>query len=237
MSEDVADTVREGLAALTRLAAFERTHDSTEDRPSPRGRECDPFADTTGVSPLRFKGFVLACACAQAGQGDLALARWHRLAARAPWPQKDAWSVLEDLKDAIGHEAHRNLIVDQTRQEGTWEEHQAAHRGWLGRFPGPAVTAPVRAEIAALERTVREEATRLRPPRKPWSELTDAERADDLVGRLSEPFAFLIDPIDGRAMAAPGFTVPPREEWILPRLISLGDAAVPRLIEALTDER
>lgn len=40
-------------------------------------------------------------------------------------------TVLEDLKDAIGHEARRNLIIDLTHQEGTWEEQLAARlTGW-----------------------------------------------------------------------------------------------------------
>lgn len=234
---DLVGTVREGLAALERLAAFEASHAPTEDRPSPIWRETDPFGDTRLVPPLRFKGFVLACACAQAGHEELALSLWRRLAALAPWPPKDSWIVLDDLKDAIGHEARRNLILDLVPQEGRWEERLAAHRRWLDRFPDHAETDAVRAEVAALERTVRADVARRGSSRKTWGELSAAERADALVGQLSDPFAFLIEPIDGTLLATEGVAVPPREQWVLPRLIALGDAAVPRLVEALDDDR
>jgi hypothetical protein len=235
---DLAETVRDGLAALERLAAFEKKHDPTEARPSPIWKETDPLGDTRMVPPLRFKGFVLACACARSGQQDLALALWHRLAVLAPWPPKDSWNVLEDLKDAIGHEARRNLIIDLTHQEGTWEEHLAAHRRWFELFPGHAETEQVRSEIASLERTTHVATVRHQAATRAWGAMSDGERADDLVKRLSDPFAFLLEPIDGTLLATQeGLAVPPGEQWLLPQLIALGDAAVPRLIEALTDDR
>lgn len=234
---DLAETVREGLGALDRLAAFEKSHDATADRPSPIWKETDPFGDTRMVPPLKFKGFVLACACARTGHEDLALALWRRLAAQAPWPEKASWSVLDDLRDAIGHEARRNEVLDLAAQEDAWEAHLAAHRRWLERFPGHAEAEAVRSEIASLERTARVEAARREVPGKPWAERSDAERATDLVERLSEPFAFLLEPIDGETLRGRGLPVPPREEWPLPKLIALGRAAVPRLIEALTDDQ
>jgi hypothetical protein len=89
----------------------------------------------------------------------------------------------------------------------------------------------------ALERTARTDAARRQAEKPHEHERTDAERADDLVARLSEPCAFLLEPIDGDVMKAQGTAVPPLEAWVLPRLIALGRAAVPRLIEALTDDR
>ena len=234
---ELADTVREGLAALARLAAFEKAHPGAEDPPSPIWKETDPFGDTRRVPPLRFKGYVLACACAQAGHDDLALALWHRLAAQAPWPAKDAWNVVAGLKHAIGHEARRNLVIEAGSQEGSWVEHLAAHRRWLERFPGHAEMEGVRADVVALESTARTEAARRQAEKPHEHERTDAERADDLVARLSEPCAFLLEPIDGDVMKAQGTAVPPLEAWVLPRLIAFGRTSVPRLIEALTDDR
>lgn len=234
---DLAETVRDGLAALARLTETEKTRPFGEPPPSPMWREADPFGDTTMMPPYRFKGFVLACACAQTGREDLALALWRRLAAEAPWPPKPTWTVLDDLKLAIGYVAHETLVLDLNLNEGSWADRLAAHRRWLERFPGHPDADEVRAEIAALEKNVRVEEARARRPAKAWDTLSPAERADELVDRLVDPFAFLIERLDGDTLAGQGHAVPAAETWILPRLISLGADAVPRLIEALSDDR
>lgn len=166
------------------------------------------------------------------------MALWRRLAAQAPWPPKDSWKVLDDLQEAVGREAHRNLILDLEHQEGTWEEHLAAFRRWPDRFPGHPETEQVRSEIAAIEKTARVGTARPADPGKPPARLPETEQANALVERLSDPFAFLIETIDGDVLASRGgVAVPPREQWPLPKLIALGGAAVPRLVEALDDER
>jgi len=234
---DLAETVRDGLAALARLSETEKTRPFGEPPPSPMWKETDPFGDTTMMPPYRFKGFVLACACAQTGHEDLALALWRRLAAEAPWPPKPTWTVLDDLRSAIGYVAHENLVLDLYPQEGSWADRLAEHRRWLERFPGHPDTDEVRAEIAALEKNVRVEAARAKRPARAWETLEPAERADDLVDRLVDPFAFLIERIDGDTLAGRGQVVPSPDTWVLPRLIALGEDAVPRLIEALSDDR
>jgi hypothetical protein len=227
---DLAVTVRDGLAAFAKRLA-------SDPLPSPLWEEGDPFDDLRGLPPLSFKGFVLAYACSQVGEDDLALALWRRFASVEPWPPKPPWNALDRLKDAIGHEARRTLVLDLEAQEGSWSDHLAAHRRWLERFPGHAEINEVRAAIAALEKTARVEEARRRTQPKAMDALSAAERADALVSRLTEPFSFLDNPSDGDTLTCSGVAVPAKDTWVLAKLIAVGQDAIPRLIEALTDDR
>ena len=188
----------------------------------------DPMHLAPYSPPEWFRAFVLAVSCWKHGAKEPALAIWARLAMERPHGvQAPPWTTLDYLRGVMRVAEERHLILAFGDMTLSLADLVGMHRVFLTRFGAhEAATARLR----VLERMTGEEEARRQSGRPAFELLSVEQRVDELVWRLREPGAAL-DPAWKQA--------PSREAaWSTPfgQLVELGYVAVPRLIEALSDD-
>lgn len=202
----------------------------TEPPPTPR------FPDASKPSAMT-ENFVFACALAQSADDD-ERALVHPLLAHVRtmrpdiWPQDDPTKPLRERVGADLAPVELGRIRSALASFGAWcrvgpkdrPAALAACRELVRRFPGAA--ADVQPLITNLERMVREDEEHAKTA-KPLEELTGDARVAELVFRLRDQQSDGFAPMGGMGPLTSG---PYRE------LVTLGLAAVPRLLDALADD-
>ncbi len=213
----VKDALHRDAAADASPAAQFRSGRSPWDAANPYG------LDSAWTGEFH-RTFVIARACEARGRADLALRLWNRIVhVEPPGIEFPPWSLGDVVREHLGTATFRLLGQAFGEKGRTHASLLADFRRALLRFPTCEPAPWARGVVRVLERMVEDERRRAAVPPKPFEEMTEAERMEELTFRLRE--------------TGPGDRLPhlsPSSAYV--RLAAGSLAAVPALIRALDDD-